>query len=89
MSAASRTTPLTSTHSRDRSPENPALSGGVVIIEVPKESQKTVADTLYTNFGIAASTTGGLRLCPHIYNTRAHIMRATDGVASVRDLIKA
>jgi hypothetical protein len=36
----------------------------VVVIEVPKENQKTVVDTLYTKFGITASTTGGLRLCP-------------------------
>jgi selenocysteine lyase/cysteine desulfurase len=69
-------------------PEDPALSGGVVVIAVPKENQKTVADTLYTKFGIAASTTGGLRLCPHIYNTRAHVLRAVDGVASMRDLIR-
>ena len=69
-------------------PEEPAMSGGVVVIEVPKENQKTVADTLYTKFGIAASTSGGLRLCPHIYNTREHITRAVEGVASMRDLIK-
>jgi selenocysteine lyase/cysteine desulfurase len=69
-------------------PEDPALSGGVVVIAVPKENQKTVADALYTKFGIAASTTGGLRLCPHIYNTRAHIMRAVDGIDSMRDLIR-
>lgn len=70
-------------------PEDTKMSGGVVIIEVPKDNQKTVTDTLYTRFGIAASTTGGLRLCPHIYNTRAHVMRAIEGVASMRDLIKA
>jgi selenocysteine lyase/cysteine desulfurase len=69
-------------------PENPAMSGGVVVIQVPKENQKTVADTMYAKFGIAASTTGGMRLCPHIYNTRAHINRAIEGVASMRDLIK-
>ena len=69
-------------------PEDPALSGGVVVIAVPKENQKTVADAMYTKFGIAASTTGGLRLCPHIYNTRTHILRAVDGVASMRDLIR-
>ena len=69
-------------------PEDPALSGGVVVIEVPKENQKTVADALYAKFGIAASTTGGLRLCPHIYNTRAHVLRALNGVASMRDLIR-
>jgi len=69
-------------------PEDPAMSGGVVIIEVPKQNQKTVVDTMYTKFGIAASSSGGLRLCPHIYNTQAHISRALDGVASMRDLIK-
>lgn len=69
-------------------PENPAMSGGVVVIEVPKENQKTVVDTLYSKFGIAASSSGGLRLCPHIYNTQAHIQRALDGVASMRDLVK-
>ena len=69
-------------------PEDPAWSGGVVIIEVPKENQATVADTMYAKFGIAASTSGGLRLCPHIYNTREHIDRAIKGVASMADLIK-
>jgi hypothetical protein len=39
-------------------PEDPALSGGVVVIEIPKENQKTVADAMYTKFGIAASTSG-------------------------------
>jgi selenocysteine lyase/cysteine desulfurase len=69
-------------------PEDPALSGGVVVIEVPKENQAAVADAMYTKFGIAASTSGGLRLCPHIYNTREHIGRAVEGVASMADLIK-
>jgi selenocysteine lyase/cysteine desulfurase len=69
-------------------PENPDLSGGVVVIEVPKDNQKTVVDTMYGKFGIAASSTGGLRLCPHIYNTRAHVMRTIEGVASMRQLIK-
>jgi hypothetical protein len=31
---------------------------------------------------------GGLRLCPLIYNTGAHILRAIDGVASMRGLIR-
>lgn len=69
-------------------PEDPAMSGGVVVIEVPKQNQKTVADTMYSKFGIAASSSGGLRLCPHIYNTRDHITRALDGVTSMRDLIR-
>lgn len=55
-------------------PEDPKMSGGVVIIDVPKDNRNIVADTMYAKFGIAASTSGGLRLCPHIYNTRAHVM---------------
>lgn len=69
-------------------PEDPAMSSGVVIIEVPKDNQKTVVDTLYAKYGIAASSSGGLRLCPHIYNTQAHIDRALEGVASMKDLVK-
>jgi len=68
-------------------PEDPALSGGVVVVEVRPENQKQVADTMYEKFGIAGSTTGGLRLCPHVYNTMAHVERAVEGVASVRDLL--
>ena len=60
----------------------------MVVIEVPKANQAAVADALYTRFGIAASTSGGLRLCPHIYNTREHIERAVKGVASMAVLIK-
>jgi hypothetical protein len=67
-------------------PEDAALSGGVVVIQVPKVNQKTVADALCTKFGIGASTTGGLRLCPHIYKRPR--LRAMNGVASMRDLIR-
>lgn len=61
---------------------------GVVVIQVPKDNRKAVADTLYAKFGIAASTTGGLRLRPHVYNTHAPIRRAIDGVASMREMIR-
>jgi selenocysteine lyase/cysteine desulfurase len=64
------------------------MSSGVVIIEVPKPNQKTVVETLYSKYGIAASSSGGLRLCPHVYNTKAHIKRALDGIATMRDLVK-
>jgi hypothetical protein len=74
--------------------EDPALCGGVVVIAILKETQKAVADAMYTKFGIAASTNGDCdsartsTICPHIYNARAHIMRAIDGIASMRDLIR-
>lgn len=62
------------------SPENPEFSHGVVIIDIPENHRARISDMMYNQFGIAGSTTGGLRLCPHIYNTDAHIDRAVDGV---------
>ena len=69
-------------------PMDPRLSGGVCIIRGadPKKVQE-VYQTLDRKFGIAGAATGGLRLCPHIYNTMAHIDRAVEGIKSVRHLL--
>lgn len=61
-------------------PESSEFSHGVVIMEIPEDQRGKVADMMYNKFGIAGSTTGGLRLCPHIYNTEDHIDRAVEGV---------
>ena len=68
-------------------PEKRALSGGVCIIEVPPENGQKILDAMYNDHGIAGSTAGGLRLCPHIYNTMEHIERAVEGVKSQRHLL--
>jgi selenocysteine lyase/cysteine desulfurase len=68
-------------------PVDPRLSAGVCIVEVPKENRKRVFDALYSDQGIAVAQTGGLRLCPHLYNTQAHIDRALAGVKAHRDLL--
>jgi selenocysteine lyase/cysteine desulfurase len=70
-------------------PMDPELSGGVCIIEVPSKVSHDVMDRLYGEHGIAASTSGGLRLCPHIYNTREHVERALAGVSALRSAILA
>lgn len=69
-------------------PMDPRLSGGVVIVRGadPKKVQE-VYQTLDRKFGIAGAATGGLRLCPHIYNTMAHVERAAEGIKSVRHLL--
>ncbi|MXX57175.1 MAG: aminotransferase class V-fold PLP-dependent enzyme [Gemmatimonadetes bacterium] len=67
-------------------PMDPALSGGVCIIEVPGD-RGTALRRLYEDHGIAGAGTGGLRLCPHVYNTREHIDRAVAGVKALRDVI--
>ncbi len=68
-------------------PMDPELSGGVCIIEMAQDNRKKAFDALYQEQGIAAAQTGGLRLCPHIYNTRAHIDRALAGVKAHRELL--
>jgi selenocysteine lyase/cysteine desulfurase len=70
-------------------PMDPALSGGVVIVRAGGAKGQEAYQTLDNKFGIAGAATGGLRLCPHIYNTMAHIERAVEGVKSMRHLFVA
>lgn len=65
-------------------PRKPELSAGVVIIEVPAENRQEVIDAFYHEHGIAGSTSGGFRLCPHVYNTDEHVERAIAAVRAVR-----
>ena len=67
-------------------PMAPELSGGVCIVEAPGD-RAAAARRLYEEHGIAGATTGGLRLCPHVYNTRAHVERAVQGARALRDVI--
>ncbi|MBI3462931.1 MAG: aminotransferase class V-fold PLP-dependent enzyme, partial [Planctomycetes bacterium] len=61
-------------------PLDAALSAGVCVVRVPPEKSQQVYNKLYEEHGIAGATTGGLRLCPHLYNTREHVERAVRGV---------
>lgn len=65
-------------------PTAPVLSGGVVIAAVDAARRGAFVDALYTRYGIAGAATGGLRLCPHVYNTREHVTRAVDAAAALR-----
>jgi selenocysteine lyase/cysteine desulfurase len=67
-------------------PVDPGLSGGVVIVQADAKKAAEAYRILDTKWGIAGAPTGGLRLCPHIYNTMAHIDRAAEGIRSVRHL---
>lgn len=66
-------------------PTDPELSGGVCItvVEGGRARAREVMNQLYQDHGIAAAPTGGLRLCPHVYNTRAHVERAIAGVKAI------
>ena len=65
-------------------PLDDKLSAGVCIMQVAPEKRQAVFEAMYDKFGIAGSTSGGFRLCPHVYNTREHIERAARGIASLR-----
>ena len=68
-------------------PEKQAFSAGVCIIEMPAGNRQKLLNAMYDEHGIAGSTAGGLRLCPHIYNTMEHVKRAIEGVKSQRRLL--
>ena len=69
-----------------RTPMDPALSGGVCILEVAGDRQ-AVFERVYREHGIAAASTGGLRFSPHVYNTMAHVERAVAAVWAMRSEI--
>ena len=64
-------------------PLDPHQSGGVCVVRVPAAKSNEIYNKLYEEHGIAGAATGGLRLCPHIYNTRDHIERAVRGVKAL------
>lgn len=61
-------------------PLDPAFSFGVCITKAPQGMGGQLANALYTEYGIAGAGTGGIRLCPTIYNTTEHVDRAIEGV---------
>lgn len=61
-------------------PMESSLSFGVCITKAPQGQAGQISNALYTEYGIAAASTGGIRICPTIYNTREHIERAIAGV---------
>jgi len=68
-------------------PHRAELSAGVCVVAIRAEHAKSAVDRLYHEFGIAAAATGGLRLCPHIYNTQDHLDRAVAGIKALRNVL--
>ena len=64
-------------------PLSEQFSHGVCIIKVASGRGSEVSNRLYSDYGIASAPTGGLRLCPTIYNTIEHIDRAVAGVKTL------
>jgi isopenicillin-N epimerase len=72
-----------------RTPLAPELSGGVVVFDVTGIDLNKTLDVLYHKYNIGCAVfggdSGGIRFCPHIYNTVEEIDRAVDAVASWRN----
>ena len=64
-------------------PEAPALSAGICIAAV-EGNRGALVNARYQEHGIAGAATGGLRLCPHLYNTVEHIDRAVRGARALQ-----
>ncbi len=65
-------------------PRDPELSGGVVVFSPPGIDARQALGTLYDDHAIAgASQMGGIRLCPHVYNTLAEVDQVVDAMASL------
>ncbi len=69
-----------------RTPLKPEFSGGVVVFHIPGADLGKVLDTLYHKHNIGCAVfggeSGGIRFCPHIYNSLEEIDKAIGAVAS-------
>jgi isopenicillin-N epimerase len=61
-------------------PVAPDRSGGVVIARFGERDHRALYQKLYEDYGVAGAATGGLRLCPHIYNTQDDVAHAAQAV---------
>lgn len=64
-------------------PLDAELSAGVCVFRIAPGRRDEVYRKLYAGHGIAGASTGGLRLCPHVYNTREHVERAVRAVKAL------
>src|SRR5215813_9843314 len=70
---------------RLRTSIKPELSAGVCVIGFEGIDHQKIYEALYAKHGIAGAPTGGVRLCPHIYNTLEEIDLA---VSALRQVVK-
>jgi isopenicillin-N epimerase len=61
----------------------PELSAGVCVVTFEGKENRKIYEALYAKHRIAAAPTGGIRFCPHIYNTMEEIDRTVSAVGQV------
>jgi selenocysteine lyase/cysteine desulfurase len=63
--------------------DNPELSAGVCVVRFDGIDNQKVYEALYARHGIAGAPTGGVRFCPHVYNTMEEIERTVTALSQV------
>jgi selenocysteine lyase/cysteine desulfurase len=66
-----------------RTSAKPVLSAGVCVVGFEGKDPRKIYEALYAKHGVAGAATGGLRLCPHIYNTPEEIDRTVSALHQV------
>ncbi|HKQ72083.1 MAG TPA: aminotransferase class V-fold PLP-dependent enzyme [Blastocatellia bacterium] len=61
------------------------LSAGVCVVGFDGIDHQKIYEALYAKHGVAGAATGGVRLCPHTYNTLEEIDRT---VSALRQVVK-
>jgi len=68
---------------RLRTSARPELSAGVCVVGFDGVDQRKVYEALHARHGIAGAPTGGVRLCPHIYNPMEEVERTISALGQV------
>ncbi len=68
---------------RLRTSTKPELSAGVCVVEFAGLEHQKIYEALYAKHGVAGAATGGVRFCPHIYNTLEEIDRTVSALHQV------
>ena len=64
----------------------PELSAGVCVVTFEGKDTQAIYEALYAKHRIAGAPSGGVRFCPHIYNTMDEITRT---IAAVDQVVRA
>jgi selenocysteine lyase/cysteine desulfurase len=67
----------------------PELSAGVAIFSFEGVETRKAHEALYSQHRIAGAPTGGIRLCPHIYNTMEEVERTLAALHQVAKSLKS
>jgi selenocysteine lyase/cysteine desulfurase len=66
---------------------SPTFTSNVVILKAPRDRAPALVEQIFTEAGVQTAATGGLRMSPHLYNTREHVDRVIAAVARNRAML--